>query len=166
MSRSQFKKYCQKLTRKEKSYWNLKQSRKQELDNYEIDQFQSIWASGRTYPLKIPHRRIIILYRSIQNYSTIKDNTFLKDKGMLGPYNTSVSPYCYCCAHVVAILLVFCRIEVCYSYCGALTLLLLCRIWLYCDPLDSYIYKGGFFIWTIQELFIYQLWRSFPPRRG
>ena len=38
----QFKQYFQNLMRKEKTYWNLKQSWKQELDNYEIDQFQSI----------------------------------------------------------------------------------------------------------------------------
>jgi len=80
--------------RNEKSYWNLKQSRKQELDNYEINQFQSISSSGRTYPLKIPHGRMIILYKSIQNYSSIEHNTFLEERGMLVPYNTSVTP-CY-----------------------------------------------------------------------
>jgi len=54
-----------------------------------------------------------ILYRSIHNYSSIEDSTFLKERGMLGPYNTSdypiiivvislinivvplLSPYCY-----------------------------------------------------------------------
>ena len=30
-----------------KSYWNLKQSWKKELDNYEINQFHSISSSGR-----------------------------------------------------------------------------------------------------------------------
>jgi len=88
----------------------------QELDSYEIDQFRSISSSGRTYPLKIPHGRMRILYRSIQNYSSVEDNTFLKERGMLGPYNTSdypitivfislinivvplLSPYCYYCA--------------------------------------------------------------------
>ena len=88
--------YFQNLMRKEKSYWNLKRSRKQELDSYEIDQFQSISSSGRTYPLKIPHGRMRILYKSIQNYSSIDDNTFLKARYMLGPYNTSVSRYVYC----------------------------------------------------------------------
>jgi len=38
---------------------------------------------------------MIILYVSIQNYSSIEDNTFLKERGMLGPYTTSVAPYCY-----------------------------------------------------------------------
>jgi len=33
-----------------------------------------------------------ILYRSIQNYSSVEDNTFLKERGMLGPYNTSDAP--------------------------------------------------------------------------
>jgi len=74
--RSQFKQYFQNLTRKKKSYWNLEQSQKQEPDNYEIDQFQSISSSGRTYPLNIPNGRTIILYRSIKNYSSIEDNTF------------------------------------------------------------------------------------------
>src|SRR3984885_13360135 len=78
--------------RKEKLYWNRKQSQKQELDNYEIDQFQSILSSGRTYPLKIPHGRMRILYRSIQNYSSVEENNFLKERGMLGPYNTSDYP--------------------------------------------------------------------------
>jgi len=102
--------------RNEKSYWTLKYSKKQELDSYEIDQFQSISSSGRTYPLKIPHGRMRILYRSIQNYSSVENDTFLKERGMLGPYNTSdspitivvvslivigvplLSPYCYYCA--------------------------------------------------------------------
>ena len=66
--------------------------------------------------MKIPHGRMIILYRSIQNYSSVGDNTFLKERGMLGPYNTSdypiaivvvslinivvplLSPYFYYCA--------------------------------------------------------------------
>jgi len=73
----------------------MKQSQKQEIDNYEIDQFQSISSSGRICLLKIPHGRMKLLYRSIQNYSSIEDNTFSKDRGMLGPYNTSVAPYCY-----------------------------------------------------------------------
>ena len=54
-----------------------------------------------------------ILYISIQNYSSIEENTFFKERDMLGPYNTSdypiiivvlplinifvplLSPYCY-----------------------------------------------------------------------
>jgi len=48
-----------------KIYLNLKQSWKQEPDSYEINQFQSISSSGRTYPLNIPHGRMRILYRSI-----------------------------------------------------------------------------------------------------
>jgi len=80
------------LTRKEKSYWNSKQSKKQELDSYEIDQFWSISSSGRTYPFNITHGRIIILYISIQKYSSIEENDFRNERGMLGPYNTSDSP--------------------------------------------------------------------------
>ena len=72
----QFKQYCRNLMRKEKSYWNMKQPRKQELDSYKIDQFQSISSSGRTYPLKLPHGRTRILYRSIKNYSSVEDNAF------------------------------------------------------------------------------------------
>ena len=32
-----------------------------------------------------------ILYRSVQNYSSVEYNTFFKERGMLGPYNTSDS---------------------------------------------------------------------------
>ena len=64
------------LDKEEKIYWNRKQSQKQELDSYEIDQFQSISSSGRTYSLKIPHGRTRILYRSIKNYPSTEDNTF------------------------------------------------------------------------------------------
>jgi len=110
---SQFKQYCQNLKRKTKSYWNRNQSQKQELDNYKIDQFRSISSSGRIYPLKIPRGRMIILYKSTQNYSSVEENAFQKERGMLGPYNTSdcpitivlvsfiviivplLSPYCY-----------------------------------------------------------------------
>jgi len=42
------------------------------------------------------HGRMRTLYKSIQNYSSIEENTFLKERGMLGPYNTSVSHYLYC----------------------------------------------------------------------
>jgi len=113
---SQLKQYCHNLIRKEKLYWNEKHSQKQELDSYKIDQFWSISSSGRIYLLKIPHGRMRILYISIQNYSSIEDNTFLKERVMLGLYNTSdypitivvvsliniivplLSPYCYYCA--------------------------------------------------------------------
>jgi len=78
---------------KKKSYWNFKQSQKQELNSYEINQFQSISSSGRTYLLKILHGRMRILYRSTQSYSSVEDNTFLKERGMLGPYITSVATY-------------------------------------------------------------------------
>ena len=90
--------------RKEKSYWSLKRSQKQGLDSYKIDQFQSISSSGRTYPLKILHGRVIILYRSTQSYSIIEDTTFLKDRGMLGPYITSLVPYCYQCSPLLLLL--------------------------------------------------------------
>ena len=117
---------------KEKLYCNRKQSQKQELDNYEIDQFQSILSSGTTYLLKIPHGRMRILYKSIQNYSNIEDNTFLKERGMLGPYNTSdyqitivVVPlvnivvlllprYCYYCATQNPSIVIFVAL---YYYC-------------------------------------------------
>ena len=86
------------------------------LYRHKINQFWSISSSGRTYPLKIPHGRVRILYKSIHNYSSIQDNTFLKERGMLGSYNTSdypitivvvslinivvplLSPYFYYCA--------------------------------------------------------------------
>jgi len=65
---------------------------------------------------------------------------------VLGPYTTSVTlivistpPLLYCCAHVVPILLLLFPIEAHYCYYCALTLLLLCWLWLYYDPLNSYI---------------------------
>jgi len=134
--------------RKEKSYWNLKQSKKQELNSYEIDQFQCISSSGRIYSLKIPHGRMRILYRSIQHYSSIKDTNFLKERGMLGPYNTSDSPITIVVVSliviVVPLLLLLCPIEYHYCYFCAFILLLLGWLWLYYDPLESYI--EGFFI--------------------
>jgi len=69
---------------------------KEELNHDEIDQFKSISSSGRPYPLKIPHARLRILYRSIHNYSSIEENTFLKERVLLGTCNTSVFLYhCY-----------------------------------------------------------------------
>ena len=47
------------------------ESWKQELDSYEIDQFQSISSNGRTYPLKILYGMMGILYKSTQSYSTL-----------------------------------------------------------------------------------------------
>ena len=134
----QFKQYFQNLMRKEKSYWNLKLSWTQELDSYEIDQFQSISSSGKTYPLKILHGRMRSLYRSTQSYSSIEDNTFLKERGMLGHYITSVFPYCCQCSPLIVIVVPLYP-QYCY-YC-ALTLLLLGQLGLYCDPIDSYIQK-------------------------
>jgi len=52
-------------------------------------------SSGRTYPLNIPNGMMIILYKITQNYSSVEDNTLLEERGMLGPYTTSVAPYCY-----------------------------------------------------------------------
>ena len=137
--------------RKEKSYWNLKWSQKQELDNYEIDKFQSISTSGIIYPLRILHGRMRILYRSIQRYSSIEENTFLKERGMLGPYITSVVPYYFQCSplllflypcnpHIVIIVPLHYYCQVCYDYIVTHGLL--------------YI-EGGHFICIIQELFIY-----------
>jgi len=75
----------------------------------------------------------------------LRKTNFFKERGMLGPYTTSVAlivisatPLLYCCAHVVPILLL-CPIEAHYCYYYALTILLLCRLSLYCDLLDSYI---------------------------
>jgi len=83
------------------------------LDRHQINQFWSISSSGRTYRVKIRHGRMRILYRSIQNYSSVDDNAFQKERGMLGPYSISdstitivivsliviivplLSPYCY-----------------------------------------------------------------------
>ena len=73
-----------------------------------------------------------ILCISIQNYSSVEDNTFLKERGMLGPYNTSdypitivvipliyivvplLPPYCYLCAPYNPSIVVFVAF---YYYC-------------------------------------------------
>ena len=36
--------------------------------------------------------------KSLQNYLSVEDNTFLKERGMLGPYTTHQPLYYYCCA--------------------------------------------------------------------
>jgi len=113
------------LTRKEKSYWNWEQSQKQEPDSYEIDQFWSISSSGRTNPLMIPHGGIRILYRSIQNYSSIEDNAFRKERGILGPYNTSDSPITIV---IVSLIVIIVPLLSPYCYYCALMLLLLCQL--------------------------------------
>ena len=46
-----------------------------------------------------------ILYKSIQSYSSVEENTFFKDMGMLGPYITSIVPYC--CSVVPLLLLLY-----------------------------------------------------------
>ena len=142
--------------RKEKSYWNLKKSQKQELNSYEVNQFQSISSSGRTYPLKILHGRMRILYRSTQSYSS--GQHFFEGEGYVRSLYYQYSPllflvqppYLYCCTFVAPILLLLCPIKSHYCYFYALKLLLLGQIGLYCDPMDSYIQKGGFFICIIQ----------------
>ena len=53
----------------------------------------------------------------IQKHTKLGITLFLKERGMLGPYNTSLAP----------ILLLLFPIEAHYCYCWALTLLLLCR---------------------------------------
>jgi hypothetical protein len=50
-----------------------------------IDPFQSISLNGGNYWLKIPLGKMTLLYRSIQSYSSIADNTCLKGRGMLSP---------------------------------------------------------------------------------
>ena len=68
------------------------ETRTQQLRNRSISEYL---IKGRTYPLKVLHGRIKILYRSIRSSSRIGDNTFLKERNMLGPYITSIVPY-YC----------------------------------------------------------------------
>ena len=51
---------------------------KYEIDNFKIDQFQSISLNGRTYPQKIQHGKMSPLYSSILNYFSVEDNTFSK----------------------------------------------------------------------------------------
>ena len=61
-------------------------------------------SNGRTYPLKILHRRMRILYKSTRSYSSVEDNTFLKEsRSMLGPYITSIVFYCCYCNPLIVI---------------------------------------------------------------
>jgi hypothetical protein len=46
---------------------------------------QSISLNGGNYRLKIPLWKMSLLYRSIQSYSSVADNTCLKGRGMLSP---------------------------------------------------------------------------------
>ena len=78
----------------------------------------------KNLPLKNLHGRMRILYKSIRSYSSVEDNTFLKERGMLGPYITTIVPYCYYCTLVTPF---------CY-YC-ALKLLLLGQLGLHCGSL-------------------------------
>ena len=153
--------------KKEKSYWNLKKSWKQEPDRYEIDQFQSISLMEELTSKRF-HMGGWEFYTK-----ALRKTLLLKERGMLGPYNTSVflivisvSPlllllcpieayYSLIVISVAPLLLLLCPIKAHYCYCCVLTLLFLCRIWLYCGSLDSYIYQGGILIWIIQYLFIY-----------
>jgi len=58
------------------------ETRTRQLWNQKISEYLIKW---KIYPLKTLHGRMRILYRNIQNYS------FLKERGMLGPYNIGVA---------------------------------------------------------------------------
>ena len=55
---------------------------------------------------------------------------------MLGPYTSIVVPYY---VSIVPLILIVVPMKHPYSYYCALTLLLLGRLGLHCDPMDSYI---------------------------
>ena len=87
-----------------------------------------------------------MLYKSIENYSSIEDNNFLKERGMLGPYNTSDSPTTIVIVSLIVIvvpllshivIIVPHRIPLLLFLC--LYIIIVRSAWLYCVPLDSYI---------------------------
>jgi hypothetical protein len=59
----------------------LKPSLTQEFASRGIDPFQSISLSGGNFLLKIPLGKMSLLYRSIQNYSSVADNTCYEGEG-------------------------------------------------------------------------------------
>ena len=89
-----------------------------------------------------------ILYRSIQSYWSVKGNTLLKERGMLGPYNASVFPYYYC--HCIPLLLLLCP---CYPLMviivphRSLLLLLLC-------PYIIIVMSALIILWPLRLLYI------------
>lgn len=90
----------------------------------------------------------VIIKCDLKELDKDKDRTV--SKNFLDPYSTTLSP----------VLLFLCPIESRYCYFCSLTLLLLCRPWLYCDPLESYPFvssKNCSFMWCK---------RTVPPQRG
>ena len=74
--------------------------RTRQLRNRSISKYLIKW---QTYPLKILHGRMRILYKSKQSYSSVEDNTFLKERGMLIPYINNVVRYYVSVAPVIVI---------------------------------------------------------------
>jgi len=86
------------------------ETRTRQLRNRSISKYLIEWKNLPTEDSTWEEDNVI---QSIHNYSSIEDNTFLKEKGMLGPYNTNdspitivlvplivvplLSPYCYYC---------------------------------------------------------------------
>jgi len=91
----------------------VKETRTQQLQNRSILEYLIKWKNLLIEDVTWKDENFI---KSIQKYSSVKDNTFLMERGMLGPYNTSnspitliivflivifvplLSPYCYYCA--------------------------------------------------------------------
>ena len=77
------------------------ETRTRQLQNRSISEYLIKW---KNLPTKILNGRMKILYKSTRSYSSIEENNFLKERGMVGPYITSVVPYyCYCSALIVIV---------------------------------------------------------------
>ena len=71
------------------------ETRIHQLRNRSISEYLIKW---KNLPTEDSTREDEILYRSIQNFSSIEDNTFLKERGTLGPYCTHTTPILLLCA--------------------------------------------------------------------
>jgi hypothetical protein len=85
VTRSQFKLYCQKLDEEGKIILEpeaITDTRIHQLRNRSISKYLIKW---KKLPAEDPLGKMSLLYRSIQNYSSVVDNTCLKERGMLSP---------------------------------------------------------------------------------
>ena len=68
------------------------ETRTRQLQNQSISEYLIKWKNLTTKDSTWEDENFILKHPDI---SSIEENTFLKERGMLGPYNTSVSPYFY-----------------------------------------------------------------------
>ena len=117
------------------------ETRTRHLQNRSILDYLIKW---KKLPPKIPHRRMRILYISIQNYSSVEDNHFLKERGVLGPYNTGVAPLLLLLVYPPIVIVVRMYPPYCYFYAPQKPTIFIVV------PLHYYCYVGSNYIVTPQ----------------